>query len=69
MSVEDQVDGVWEASETIVSECDVTFELYRTLIFFHNSVNLILSVRWLETFNQYRFVSSISPSPHGSVQV
>ena len=29
MSVEDQVDGLREASETIASKCDVTFELYR----------------------------------------
>ena len=30
-SVKDRVDGVREASETIVRECNVTFELYRIL--------------------------------------
>ena len=30
MSVEDRVDGLRETSEGIASECDVTFELYRT---------------------------------------
>ena len=30
-SVEDWVKGLWETSETIASECDVTFELYRTM--------------------------------------
>ena len=28
-SFEVRVDGVQETSETIVSECDITFELYR----------------------------------------
>ena len=28
-SVEDRVDGLREMSETIASECNVTFELYR----------------------------------------
>ena len=33
MSVEDRVDGLQEASETIASECDITFELYRSLTY------------------------------------
>ena len=42
-TVEDREDGVQETSKTIVSECDVTFELYRILTMYIGSAMQIMA--------------------------